>query len=803
MKDICTNTEYMTQINSLLPEAKIFKLIGFSNGNTDYQKAKTPAIKSWQTAKTMTVEQIDKWLSIGGWIATRIPKGRIVIDVDDSDDGELLKELLEGENVHHHSIKTPGGWQFIFKSESDRTKKISQINKYVCRLGLMIDTRTSEKGYIVFPTENTKGRLIVTQSLDKLDELPQYLIPAWNGSKTPSPMSYPYEGSGSRNGDFYDLARRLFTCRVTRGDVKASLALAYEYFVTDKKGFTLDEINNSINSAASKTNEVSSNDDFQLTIGEKNDTKIIPKPFLVKNNSLYSIKVVQDTEKQIFISRHVPVLSKEFHNIERPQVLYEITWKQANKIIKEVVPASTIAVRRELLELSERGLSVNENNAKQLISFMDYYLLDNEIEKHYAVERLGHIKNTFIHPLLSENVEIVALDQGEKQLKEGFELKGTTETWQKEVFERIKDCPKAVFFVLASFTSVILNDLRITPFIVDLSGTTSQGKTTTLKVAVSVWGNEGLMSEWNATKVSIERKAAYLNSFPLMIDDTRKADERTLKHIVYQFSGGRSKGRGSLKGSQREFTWSNILLSTGEVSLNDYVSREGGAAARIIPLIDEPLKKDYENITRLHEALENNYGAIGIEFLKVWIENKKEFISEFVKFKNYYINKSRGNEVLTRIASYYAAVHFVGSILKKKILLDIDFEAISNLFDDIADKNKAVDKPKQFLEEILIDLDSSRQDIYYFYEPKVTKAIYKKNTLYLMPAYLTRFLGIEEKSVRREWLKRGMTVGEKKNNELVDYVSIKHKGKTYRAIPLNMDLIKELDFDFAETTYLS
>ncbi|MGQ0422345.1 DUF927 domain-containing protein, partial [Bacillus sp. HC-Mk] len=153
-----------------------------------------------------------------------------------------------------------------------------------------------------------------------------------------------------------------------------------------------------------------------------------------------------------------------------------------------------------------------------------------------------------------------------------------------------------VFFILASFASVIIQDLRLQPFIVDLSGTTSQGKTTTLKAAASVWGNERLMSEWNATKVSIERKAAYLNSFPLLLDDTRKANERILKDVIYQFSGGRSKGRGSLKGSQREFTWHNILLSTGEVSLNEYAKNQGGAAARIIPLIDEPLGKDHGNI---------------------------------------------------------------------------------------------------------------------------------------------------------------------------------------------------------------
>lgn len=374
----------------------------------------------------------------------------------------------------------------------------------------------------------------------------------------------------------------------------------------------------------------------------------------------------------------------------------------------------------------------------------------NEIDQHEAVERLGFIKDRFIHPSLTKDFEIMTIDHGEKQLLEAFEVKGTGESWKQEVFACIKQNPKAVFFILASFASVIIQDLRLQPFIVDLSGTTSQGKTTTLKAAASVWGNERLMSEWNATKLSIERKAAYLNSFSLLLDDTRKANERILKDVIYQFSGGRSKGRGSLKGSQREFTWHNILLSTGEVSLNEYAKNQGGAAARIIPLIDEPLGKDHGNIMRLHEAMENNYGAIGIEFLQVWLANKKMFLSEYARFRKHYVEKATGNEVLTRLAGYYAAVHFTGSILKETLQLDVNLQAISHLFDEIVKENKSTDKPMQFLEEILTDLDSSRQDIFYTWEPQNNKAIYKSGQLYMMPAFTSRFLGVEEKQTRRE-----------------------------------------------------
>lgn len=800
---LATMSSYTEKITELLPNGKIIKLKGYTNGNNDYQKAKSPSGKTWTYFSND--EEITNWIEKGGWIGVRIPTGLYLVDVDDTQEGELLKELLEGENVNHHVIKTPNGLQFIFKGETDQTIKQGQYQKYVNRLGIAQDTRAAEKGYIVFPTENTKGRHVIAQSMGKLDELPHYLYKVWNGQKTPSPMSYPYDTSGSRDGDFYDLARRLLICGVSKKDATESLQLAYEYFVPYKDDFPLSTIKEKVESASKKVGEGKSKPaneiaEFEIHVNGISENKIIPKPFKIGSNAtLFEEK--EDKDGNVItklVSRKTPYITKEFHNVERPQVLYEIEWKEHNRIVKEVVPASTIAVRKELLELSDKGFSVNDNNVKKIITYFDQYLLINDIDQHYAVERLGHIKDTFIHPSLTKDVEIMAIDHGEKQLLEGLKIAGTGDTWKNEVFERIKTQPKAVFFVLSSFASVVIKDLRLQPFIVDLSGTTSQGKTTTLKAAASVWGNEGLMSEWNATKVSIERKAAYLNSFPLLLDDTRKANERILKDVIYQFSGGRSKGRGSLKGSQREYTWNNILLSTGEVSLNEYAKNQGGAAARIIPLIDEPLKKDHENIIQLHEAMESNYGAIGLDFLRVWLENKKDLVTEYQKFRKFYVDKAKGNEVLNRLAGYYAAVHFTGSVLKNKMGFEIDLKAIAELFDDIASENKSTDKPMQFLEEILTDLDSSRQDIYYDYLPQVHKAIYKKGQLYLMPAYLTRFLVVEEKATRREWLKRGLTVGKQEKNSYVDYKPLKHKGKTYRVIPVNMDIVKELGFDFEE-----
>ncbi|MEH7250297.1 DUF927 domain-containing protein [Neobacillus niacini] len=524
----------------------------------------------------------------------------------------------------------------------------------------------------------------------------------------------------------------------------------------------------------------------------------IPKPFLRKGNVLYKQVFKNDGVQHLRVSRLAPWIIKELSNIERNSSYYELAWRDRNLEKREIVQASTLSTKSELIKLSDKGFPVNDLNSKDLIQYFDQYLTTNELEQVSMVERLGQIKDVFIHPLKTNGITVVPNDLGDKQLLEGFEVKGTVDSWVHNVFNEVKQHPKTLFVVLAAFTSVVLNDLKIAPFIIEISGSTSQGKTTSIQVSRSVWGNEKLINEWNVTDVAVERKAGFLNSFPLYLDDTRKADERILQKIVYQFSGGKARGRGSLKGSQLENTWSNILISTGEVSLTEYANRAGGVAARIIPLIDRPfVGVDHSYFTKLYKSLNENYGAIGLEFLKKWEEEKEKYLKDFFGFKELYLERSKGNEVLTRLSLYYAAIHFMGYVLNNFFRLGIDLDILITLFDEITKENKAINKPKQILEEILEELDSSKKYIFDSYEPDITKAVFHAGTLGLTPSYLKQTLGPEEKMFRREWMKKGLTINQNKRGQIVDYVTIKHGGKSIRVIMINPKVIEEMGLNFS------
>lgn len=543
---------------------------------------------------------------------------------------------------------------------------------------------------------------------------------------------------------------------------------------------------------------------LKRTQSDVNESFVFPKGYISKSGCLYRIvekEVRGEIERhEVFICRQTPIITQSFMNVEFPQLYHEVTWTDKGKVYKEIIPAGDLAIKRELLKLSYKSLAVNDNNAKELITYFDRLNMINRSDHGYLVERLGHIKNTFIHPLQKNSIKIMPTDIGEKQTLEAFQQSGTSEEWLQNVLEPIKKHSKALLMVLASFTSVIIKDLKIQPFVVDFSGPTSRGKTTILRVAASIWGSEHLVNEWNLTPVAAERKAAFLNSFPLILDDSRKAQEKKLQEFVYQYSGGRSKGRGSISGSQREFTWNNILLSTGESALTEYAEHAGGVAARIISITGIPFENvDFNFFNDLYHSIGKYYGTIGLEFLIKWDKNKDDIIRHFDEYNETFQKKAHGNEVISRVARYYAAVVYTAKLLNEFFKCEIDLMVLYKLFDELMEENKSIDKPRQLLEMILNDLDSDRNSIYYEYEPsKTTKAIYSKGTINLLPAYLKDFLKVEEKAIRSEWLRRGMTIKKINKGKTVDYGQLKHKGRNFSCVSIEQEIIEELGFDFSE-----
>lgn len=528
---------------------------------------------------------------------------------------------------------------------------------------------------------------------------------------------------------------------------------------------------------------------------------IIPENYKVGDNGwLYKmVEKGRGDDKEIvpiLITSTPPFITKQLKEIESLIISYEMKFKKAGEFTTLPVQATEIADSKNIINLANKGLDVDTINRTEMVQFISMFKRLNNIPDETIATRLGQVKGHFIHPLINDDIRLVIHEEGYKQLANAFKTKGNLEDYAEKVFKPIKHSPMVMTFVYASLGSILLHDFNVDPFVVDMASKTSTGKTTALRIASSLWGTEKLINEWNTTKVNVERKASIMNSFAVFFDDTRKAPHYQLADIVYHFSGGRSKGRGNVQSVDVETTWRNILLSTGETSIVEYGNEKAGVSARVITLQDKPFNDDV-NIRALYEGIESNYGHLGLAFIEQYSKQKASYKASFKSYEGIYIDKAGENEVMQRVARYFAVLMVAGEILNDIAGFEHDhYKNVDTAFNRMLDTNKTLDKPRELLEGLLEELDASRNSItgagYSEVYNTELKAIFHKDYLCVLSKPMKNYLGHELRTIIKEWEERGYLVTDADRVQK----SVKTNGKKYRGYAISQSVIRELGFEF-------
>ena len=529
--------------------------------------------------------------------------------------------------------------------------------------------------------------------------------------------------------------------------------------------------------------------------------EIIPDAFEIGENGwLYKLvqKGTGDNKETVrkLITSTPPFITKQFKDIENSEISYELSFGKNNHITKIPVQAIDIADTKNIINLSSKGLDVDTVNRLEVVNFISMFKRINELETEKTVSRLGHVKGRFIHPLIENDAELIIHEEGYKNIVNAFKTKGTLKDYADTVFNEVKNSPMAMMFMYASLGSVLLHDFDVEPFIVDMASKTSTGKTTALKVAGSVWGTKDLISEWNTTKVNVERKAGIMNSFPLIYDDTRKAPYYQLADIIYQFSGGRSKGRGNIHSIDVEKTWQNILISTGETSIVEYGNEKAGIGARVITLQDKPFTDDI-SFQNIYDGISNNFGHIGIAFIDQYQSNKKRYYEVFKGHEKMFIKKAGDNEVMQRLGRAFAVLQTAAEILNDIEHFEHDpFKMVNESYESMKENNQSIDKPKQLLEEIIDKLNANRGRIafnkHFFHDNSELMGVYKEDFILVMSPILKEILGAEFNSIIKQWYERGYLETNKEGKQK----NITFYGEPFRGYAIKSEIINKLGYSF-------
>lgn len=485
----------------------------------------------------------------------------------------------------------------------------------------------------------------------------------------------------------------------------------------------------------------------------------VPQGFKLTEEGIFSLE-----EKTGIYSRfcRTPILiSRRLASIETNEEKLEIGFLKDNIWYKQIVQRSTLFQNRTIIQLSDIGINVTSENAKLLVKFLGALLDENMdlIEISKFVTQMGWHGDKFL-PYLAEDLVLDA-DNNSQRWVEAYHKKGSFEEW-KESMRAFRENHIFRFLLSCSFAAPLLKLMNHRIFLVHNWGNSRFGKTAALKAALSVWGDpEGLMGNFNATKVGLERMASFFTDLPLGIDEKQVAGNKQdfIESLVYMLSIGKSKVRGTKSGGvQKSSLWRSIILTTGEEPI--IVSNsQGGINTRVIEIYGAPFENE-ESARKMHELTSGYYGFAGKKFLSSLISQEDlplKLHKLFDGFCREYVGCVKASMHIPNVALISLTDTLVSEIifgLENDIAFEdaktMGFKILGELEEQQEDVN---DKAYEFIKEWAISNKNQFDD-----DAKQRYGFVDGRTFYILPSILEEVLTKKNYSYRKTM----RALGEKK-----------------------------------------
>ena len=310
-----------------------------------------------------------------------------------------------------------------------------------------------------------------------------------------------------------------------------------------------------------------------------------------------------------------PILPVEIlKNVDTAQERIKLAYFKSAAWQTITVDRSVCANANKIVDaLSQFGIEVTSDNAKNMVRYISDCVGLNPLTLNpkKSINRLGWIGNSFTP--YADDIRYEG-DPDYEVIFRNVKEAGSFETWRSLCANLRKNIPMRMMMA-ASFASVLLEPLKVLPFVLHVWGTTGTCKTVALMVAMSIWGDPkmgGLVKTMNMTKNAIMRNAAFLCSIPFAGDELQTIKDKwqgNFDQLIYQITEGVDRGRARAYGGVEETrTWKNSFLFTGEEPITK-ANSGGGSKNRVIEIaIDGPLVADGHYVS---SVVQENYGFAG------------------------------------------------------------------------------------------------------------------------------------------------------------------------------------------------
>lgn len=342
----------------------------------------------------------------------------------------------------------------------------------------------------------------------------------------------------------------------------------------------------------------------------------------------------------------------------------------------EAISSETIhAQGNELAQhLASRGLVIAPGCERKLVRYLTVFQPKSRM---ISATATGWNDSAFVLPSNTINQpegEQIILQAAGSSNENALSNAGSFDAWR----ELMIDIPPIVrFLVCASFSAPLRYLLNVESGGFHLCGATSKGKTTALQAAAGVWGNSvdpgiaggdsAYIQRWNATANALEAMAAGFNDLPMIVDEIGEGESKEFGRTVYRIMSGSGRSRSRKDGSMAERrAWRVLLLSAGELPVDQYIAEGGGKAkgGQLIRLVDLPVDTvfdDAETADRIKHGCAKHYGHAGQMFVQWLAEHIEEAKNEWKEFDAALIGTAPTTES-SRARKRFALAAFAGQL---------------------------------------------------------------------------------------------------------------------------------------------
>ena len=483
-----------------------------------------------------------------------------------------------------------------------------------------------------------------------------------------------------------------------------------------------------------------------------------PYQWTINENGIW-----QDTKNGPICACPVPViLTQRLKNVDTGEEKVELAFFRDREWHRIKSERATVFNRTSIIQLTNKSLPVSSETAKDLVR----YLTDLERENLHTLpirkstSSMGWVQNYFLPGAQGDIV--LDLEDGTAAIADGYRESGTLAKWV-ESMEQVRKYPISRFMLAASFAAPLLKLVGQRVFIIHAWGGTRGGKTAALKAALSVWGcPEDLIASFNATKVGLERLAAFYCDLPLGIDERQVVGDRQgfVESLVYLLGLGKGKVRGAKGGGLQTFNrWRTVVLSTGEEPLSTDHST-GGIKTRVLELYGRPIPNE-DVAMRIHQETGLYFGIAGPEFVRKILSSGMDFQSEYMEIQDKLKERFEGHvsSHVTAIAvvmlADYLASQWIFGLDEEKAFEEVlaMVEVVVGMLETAAETDDGLRAYEYIMSWYGVNADSFRVNAY-----GEKYGMVEEDIIYIFPTVFEKTMrdgGFNPNRMLRDWAERG------------------------------------------------